>query len=78
MPSASEPLRNLMIKWFDTLLDGSPYQFLISRGYTEKSGMIYPPVKHHMPNREEYACLRFLVDEWDYDFELASFWSENP
>lgn len=72
MPSASPQLRNLINKWFNSIDTEQPLDFLFNHGYTEKSGIIYPPVKYHSVTREEYACIRFLIDEWDFDCILAT------
>lgn len=71
MPQASEPHRAIMQRWFGTMDCGSVLEFLASRGYSEtRGGIVMPPTKWHRPNSEEYVCLHFLVNEWDYDFHV--------
>lgn len=80
MPSASDGLRALMARWFPTCLmggypntngtdDGAPAHFLFVRGWTEENGIWRKPTPSHTPSIYEEACLIFLRDEWDYDFE---------
>lgn len=70
MPQASDEQRALMQKWFgDAISDSGPMQFLLARGWTEKAGMWTKPVPAHNTSIYEAACIRFLRDEWDYDWE---------
>lgn len=78
MPQTTDELRSLMREWFgDEVSDWGPMRFLMSHGFTEQAGMWKPPVPYHNVNREELACLRFLVEEWDYAYELASYYPEE-
>lgn len=69
MPQASKAQRDLMEKWFgNRVSDEGPTAFLVSRGYTEmETGKPKLPVPAHSVSREEFACICFLVDEWDWD-----------
>lgn len=72
MPSCSDALRDLMRKWFnrdgDCVDEWKVIQFLMSHGFTETNGMIKPPVPAHNMSTIEWFCIRYLVEEWDYDF----------
>lgn len=79
MPQTTDELRALMGRWFgDEIDDGKPTDFLIAHGYTCDKGMWYPPVPAHNPSREEFACLRFLHEEWDHDYQLLTYYPETP
>lgn len=79
MPQTTNELRALMLKWFgDEIDDGPPAEFLLSRGFIEERGLWQPPVPYHNVSREELACLRFLVEEWDHDFRIAGYYPEYP
>jgi len=70
MPQAADEQRALMGKWFgDEVGDGGPHTFLLSRGYTEKAGLISKPTPSHTMSSEEAECIEFLCDEWDYAYE---------
>lgn len=74
MPQATDELRGLMEKWFgDPIDDGPPMRFLFSRGYSEDRGLIRPPVPAHTVSCEEYACIAFMRDEWDYSFAGSAY-----
>lgn len=68
MPSASNELRDLMMRWFDGALGcEEPSAFLQSRGYTLNDDWIWTkPTGAHRISEEEKMCLFFLIDEWDY------------
>lgn len=69
MPSASNESHELMLKWFNhPVSDHGPMCLLMSHGFTEVRGMIYPPVPSHTVNYIEVECLRFLIHEWDYAY----------
>jgi len=72
MPQASDELRDLMNKWFGEIADYNPAKFLLSRGYTINKGMISVPTPAHTVNPEEFLCILFLRDEWDYDLDRRS------
>lgn len=79
MPQTTDELRALMDRWFGNPIDdGPPAMFLLSHGFTERAGMWYPPVPYHNVSREELACLRFLVEEWDHSYEIAGYYPEYP
>lgn len=79
MPQASDGLRALMARWFPDGMDNTsntygvddwaPTQFLLARGWTEHRGVWSKPTPSHSPSIYEEACLVFLRDEWDYDFQ---------
>lgn len=78
MPQATDALRALMNEWFgDPIDDGPPTRFLLAHGFTERFGFWRPPVPAHNVSREELACLRFLVDEWDHDFVIEHYRPEE-
>jgi hypothetical protein len=79
MPQATNELRALMGRWFgDEIDDRGPTEFLLSHGFEEtKAGLWRPPVPYHNVSREELACLRFLVEEWDHDYAMASYFPEE-
>lgn len=69
MPQTSDEMRALMQKWFGEAIDDTwPLYFLLSRGWTEKGGMLFPPTSAHTCSDYEYACLLYLREEWDYDW----------
>lgn len=77
MPSASDELNDLMAKWFPAhevfASDHGPIQFLLSHGWTEQAGMWFKPVSAYNPSIYEVMCLKFLRDEWDYDWHEPLF-----
>lgn len=67
MPSAPDDLRKKMVKWFGSIDPLGPEQFLGSRGYTlTKDWYWVTPVPHHTIRKEEFECMIFLEQEWDY------------
>lgn len=72
MPSSSPAQHSLMTKWFGSFDDRGPYQFLRARGWTEKAGMFTKPTPSHTTSAYELECLKFLRDEWDYDWHAPS------
>lgn len=68
MPQASESQRALMNRWFGSDDPLGPIILLLSHGYTQKEGRLYKPTPSHTVSRDEWQCLRFLVDEWDFGF----------
>lgn len=69
MPSCSQELHDLMVKWFGE--DDHDYhasQFLHARGWTEKAGVWSKPTSAYMPSLYEVNCLLYLRDEWDFDW----------
>lgn len=78
MPQTTDELRSLMNEWFhDPVSEQGPIEFLISHGFTEDRGLWIPPVPYHNVSREELACLRFLLEEWDHDYKIASYYPEE-
>lgn len=56
-------------------MDGGALRYLERRGYVEHRGMIYAPKKKAeidawRPSEKEASAIRYLVDEWDYSFDL--------
>lgn len=69
MPTASDELREEIRKMFNGTIDcKEPLQFLLDKGYTEKAGMIRPAPRH-IPTTEEWTCIEFLCDEWDFGYK---------
>lgn len=70
MPQADDKLRELMGRWFGDEVDllYGPLQFIKSRGYIDRAGMLMPPVPSHRVSYEEGAVIDFLCDEWDFGF----------
>lgn len=70
MPQASDDLRDLMRMMFgDPVSESGPTGYLLDKGYTEANGLWSFPSKDHNCGEKEELCLRFLRDEWDYDWE---------
>lgn len=47
--------------------DAGPERFLRSRGYTLTRGWEWrKPVPAHTVSEEEWNCITFLADEWDF------------
>lgn len=70
VPTATDYHRNLMEKWFNDSIDlRGPLSFLKSHGYTEYAGMIVKPTLTHNISRDEWKCIVFLCDEWDFAFD---------
>jgi hypothetical protein len=70
MPSAPDDLRDLMEKWFGDSIDmEGPLHFLRSHGFTEMAnGMLRPPTPAHNCSVDEWNCIGFLVQEWDFGY----------
>ena len=68
MPTASNEQRALMEKWFgDAISEYGPMTFLESHGYILLPNWCWrKPVPHHNMSDDEWECLKFLVDEWDF------------
>jgi hypothetical protein len=74
MPQASDESRASMKAMFgDAIDDHGPIRFLESRGYSfVGEGGVATPYVWHKPNLghevtdDEWACLTFLMDEWDF------------
>lgn len=76
MPSASDEQRELMQKWFGEDIDTTgPLNFLLERGWTDRAGLLFPPVPSHQPSQYEMACVWYLCDEWDFAYNgTAKLW----
>lgn len=68
MPQTTEAMNVLMRSWFGSGTDETgPIEFLESHGYVLTRDWLWRlPTPAHTVNREEYACIRFLVEEWDF------------
>lgn len=77
MPQTSDPVKNTINKWFPWHpdmkygQDEMCRQLLLAKGWTEKAGMFSPPTSAYYGPREDYVMLKYLREEWDYDFEMA-------
>jgi hypothetical protein len=71
MPSTTLERRELIYKWFGE--DADDYEvmrFLRTRGFEEVfNGVIRPPVPHHNISKDEWECIMYLIEEWDFAFE---------
>lgn len=66
MPQTSDCMRALMLKWFGNEIDG-PVLFLESHGYVLRSDWRWDkPCSSHSISYEEFQCIRFLIEEWDF------------
>lgn len=88
MPSTSDGLRALIVRWFPN--PESPYlanelmveEFLGTKGYRFlPDGRWLLPTPAHQMSFDERLCLRYLVEEWDYapapdNFILDPFYPE--
>lgn len=72
MPTATDEIREKMRQRFgDPIGDIGPHNYLIERGFTETAGIIRPPYRElseYMVSNEEWECILFLCDEWDYGY----------
>lgn len=75
MPQTSDEVRKIIANWFpNTDVMSEDYQcwkLLIAKGWTEKGGHFAPPSPSYYGPREDYILLKYLVEEWDYDYECA-------
>jgi hypothetical protein len=71
MPTASNELREKMRQRFGSEIDEQgPLKYLKDRGFTEvMNGMLQPPKTDYMITTEEWECVEFLCDEWDFAYE---------
>jgi hypothetical protein len=68
MPQATDELRAIMEKRFGDRIDESgPLQHLLAQGFSERGGMLRPPPDHRVSD-EEWECIEFLCDEWDFAY----------
>lgn len=78
MPQASDEDRNLMQEYFgDPISDSGPMNHLLERGYHEERGMWTNP-NNLVPTQKDIDCLNFLVDEWDYAYDIKGEASNVP
>lgn len=78
MPSTTDEMRALMKKWFgDPVSDAGPLNFLLSRGWTDKAGLLEPPVPSHRASPYELKCVLFLIEEWDYGWNGMWGWNHE-
>lgn len=79
MPSTSDDMRALMKKWFnnDGSSDTEPLCFLFDRGWTDRAGLLTPPVPSHRASPYELKCVLFLCEEWDYAYEGMWGWDHE-
>jgi hypothetical protein len=70
MPSSTDELQQLMTKEFGSIDSHGPEKFLTQSGYILKDNWYWkPPVwvkTYEDMSPFTYACLLFLVQEWDY------------
>lgn len=73
MPQATDELRAVIFKLFgDEIDDGGPLAFLLSHGFTDVKGVIFPPTPAHNVSVDEMNCIEFLFQEWDYDYAAGT------
>lgn len=68
MPQASEFLRNKMgARFGDRISNEGPQSFLENRGYKLLGDWSWRlPSDGHAVTQEEYDCVKFLIEEWDF------------
>lgn len=68
MPTASDELRARMERYFgNPISEIGPIAFLKSHGYSLRFDWQWEkPVPAHNISEDEYHCLRFLIEEWDF------------
>jgi hypothetical protein len=72
MPQTTDALRALMEKWFGAdYEDFGATKFLKSHGYTQVDGIIVRPTPAHNVSMDEWYCIRYLIEEWDFDFQKS-------
>ena len=72
MPQASDEDRAKIAKYFggSGISDAEPTQYLHGKGWKfTQGGMIEKPCEDDTPCEQEWDCLYFLCDEWDYGYE---------
>jgi hypothetical protein len=71
MPSTTLGRRWLMERWFgENCSDHEVMEFLRSHGFQEiKNGLIRRPVSQHNVSKDEWECIWYLIEEWDFDLE---------
>lgn len=68
MPSTSQEMTDLMTKWFGEYdHDNKAIKFLESHGYKLLRGWVWDlPCDSHTISCYEYACIKYLMEEWDF------------
>lgn len=70
MPQSTDELRNKITDRFGGIDDGGPTEFLLRAGYELTKEWQWKPkagvASYNNMTQEEYDCLRFLIEEWDY------------
>ena len=70
MPQCSSSLQDIISNYFPgdfVSYDFKCIEFLKNRGYIlTKAWCWVKPVPSHSINDEEFNCLQFLIDEWDF------------
>ena len=72
MPQATDELRQRMNELFgDPISDSGPMEYLQSRGFVSTPSWHWQPrpgvVSYDDLTEDEYACILFLVQEWDQE-----------
>lgn len=68
MPQASDERRETMNRFFgDPIDDSRPIAFLESHGFELLKGWTWKkPTPSHNVSADEFECLCFLIEEWDF------------
>lgn len=70
MPQATDEQRAKMKEYFgDSIDDRGPMTYLLGRGFEEERGMWTNPKMIEVTDKD-FDCLNFLVDEWDYCYNV--------
>lgn len=81
MPQTSDAVQAIIDKWFPDRFrrnasgtelcsqDFLCHELLLAKGWTEKAGIFYPPTPSYYGPREDYILLKYLIEEWDYDYK---------
>lgn len=82
MPQSSDELRAEMERRFgDPVSEEGPYKFLIAAGYRLEDDHSLTPklgIEHSgQVTDEEWDCIVFLAEEWDYDLLNDNFLIEQ-
>jgi hypothetical protein len=68
MPTTSDERRGTMLRFFrDPISEYGPIKFLKSHGFKLRRDWYWEkPTPSHTISDDEYECLAFLVEEWDF------------
>lgn len=71
MPQATEELRDEMRRLFNDSIDISgPIKYLENAGYILQRNWLWKPkpdvTSYEQMTQDEYLCMAFLVQEWDF------------